>query len=59
METVEERIKQKAFLVGVSISKLPDYCGGVIGKTALIDALAVGKLARDTAETVEAVLEVM
>jgi len=59
METVEERIKQNAFLVGVSISKLPDYCGGVIGKTALADALAAGKLAKITADTIEEVLEVM
>jgi len=59
MASTEERIKQKAFQVGVSINKLPDYCGGVIGKTALADALASGRLAQPIADKVEEALDVM
>jgi hypothetical protein len=59
MATTEERIKQKAFTVGVSINKLPDYCGGVIGKTALADALASGRLTQPIADKVEEALDVM
>jgi len=59
MATTEERIKQKAFQVGVSINKLPDYCGGAIGKTALADGLASGKLAQPIADTIEEALEVL
>jgi hypothetical protein len=59
MATTEERIKQKAFTVGVSINKLPDYCGGVIGKTALADALASGRLAQPIADKIEEALDVM
>src|SRR5258708_2595445 len=59
MATTEERIKQKAFQVGVSINKLPDYCGGVIGKTALNDALASGRLAQPIADTIETALDVL
>jgi hypothetical protein len=59
MATTEERIKQKAFAVGVSINKLPDYCGGAIGKTALADGLASGKLAQPIADKIEEALEVL
>jgi hypothetical protein len=59
MATTEERIKQKAFAVGVSINKLPAYCGGVIGKTALADALASGRLTQPIADRVEEALDVL
>src|SRR5260221_5011186 len=55
----EARIKEKAFTVGIAPNRLPDYLGGIIGKTALADQLAAGTLAQNIADKIDQCLDVM